>query len=318
MKERLRLGVGLAALVLSGVVGKAIADGIPTATPLTYSGVLQNSAGTPVTTAQSMQVTLWDDPSATTSMNQRCVTPTQNVTPDAQGRFQALLDQACLDAVRGNPNLWVQLQVGAVVMPRTKLGAVPYSVESGRAVSLGEPAQQRLLPTGSIVAFAGTTAPAGWLLCDGAAYSQTDSRYAPLFAAIGTTWGTGTGAGQFNVPDLRGRSVLGAGSGPALRARVVGQALGQEDITTQAMPSHTHSGTTGGAVRAGTVRVVATPGLGIDPNHVTGYASQPPFTDVAAGVAGNHTHSFVTDAVGGSASDGNLQPSAVATFIIRL
>jgi hypothetical protein len=127
--------VGLLGLcVLAALVaGLAVADGIPTMTPLTYSGVLQNSAGAPVTAQQSMQLTLWDDATANGSVNQKCVTPTQNVTPDSQGRFQIVLDQACFDAVRSNRNLWVQVQVGATVLPRSKLGAVPYAVEAGRA-----------------------------------------------------------------------------------------------------------------------------------------------------------------------------------------
>jgi microcystin-dependent protein len=314
----LRVVLFASLVVMLIAAGFAFADGVPTVTPLTYSGVLQNSAGAPVTTAQALQLTLWDDATANASANQKCVTPTQSITPDSQGRFQVLLDQACYDAVRANPNLWVQLQVGAVVMPRVKLGAVPYAVESGRAVDLGEPAQQRLLPTGSIVAFGGSTAPAGWVLCDGATYSQTDPRFAALFAAIGTTYGAGSSAGLFRVPDLRGRSLLGAGTGPGLRPRTAGQVLGAEDITAQAMPTHSHTGTTGGAVRSGSVRVVASPGLGIDPNHVTGYTPQPPFTDIQGGVAGNHTHAFTTDPAGGSTNDGNVQPSLVSQFIIRL
>lgn len=135
MRRWIRGGLGVSAVVIvAGVMGKAIADGIPTMTPLTYSGVLQSSAGAPVTAQQSMQLTLWDDATANASMNQRCVTPTQNVTPDPQGRFQIVLDQACFEAVRANPNLWVQLQIGATVLPRSKLGAVPYAVESGKAV----------------------------------------------------------------------------------------------------------------------------------------------------------------------------------------
>lgn len=61
-------------------------------------------------------------------------------------------------------------------------------------------------PTGAIHAFGGTTAPAGWLLCDGTAVSQ--ATYAALFAAIGTAFGN-PGGGNFNVPDFRGRFVRG-------------------------------------------------------------------------------------------------------------
>lgn len=296
----LRVGAAACVIILVGVAGLADADGIPSTTPLTYSGVLQNSAGAPVTTMQAIQLTLWDDPSVNTSANQKCITPTQSVTPDGQGRFQVVLDQACLDAVRGNANLWVQLQIGAVVMPRTKLGAVPYAVESGRAVSLGEPAQQRLLPTGSIVAFAGSTAPAGWALCDGAAYSQTDSRYAALFATIGTVYGSGTGAGQFNVPDLRGRAIVGSGTGPGLTARTPGQALGAEGVslTPQNMPPNAFD------------FVVVWDGVG---------SAASLWSPANVGVPLGGVHRVVSRSIGGPGVPvQTLPPSLVSTYIIRL
>jgi microcystin-dependent protein len=64
------------------------------------------------------------------------------------------------------------------------------------------------VPIGSIVDYAGTTAPSGFLFCFGQAVSRTVT-YAALFAAIGTTYGTGDGATTFNLPDFRGR--VGAG-----------------------------------------------------------------------------------------------------------
>ena len=123
--------LALSALVVCGV--KVWADGIPTVTPLAYSGVLQDSVGNPISTAQSIQLTLWDDAAANSSANQKCTTPTQSVTPDSQGRFRIVLDQGCFDAVRTNPNLWVQLQVGSTVLPRNKLNAVPYAIEAAKA-----------------------------------------------------------------------------------------------------------------------------------------------------------------------------------------
>jgi microcystin-dependent protein len=59
-----------------------------------------------------------------------------------------------------------------------------------------------LVPPGLIVEFAMQTAPSGWLECNGNAMSRTV--FAPLFAAIGTTWGNGDGATTFNLPDFRG------------------------------------------------------------------------------------------------------------------
>ena len=52
--------------------------------------------------------------------------------------------------------------------------------------------------------------PAHCLACDGSAVSRTT--YAALFAAIGTTWGAGDGSSTFNLPDLRGEWVQGAGT----------------------------------------------------------------------------------------------------------
>jgi microcystin-dependent protein len=60
---------------------------------------------------------------------------------------------------------------------------------------------------GTIAMTGRATAPPGWLLCQGQAVSR--STFAALFAAIGTTYGTGDGSTTFNVPDLRQRFALG-------------------------------------------------------------------------------------------------------------
>jgi microcystin-dependent protein len=63
------------------------------------------------------------------------------------------------------------------------------------------------IPTGSVITFAGSSAPSGWLLCFGQAISR--STYADLFAAISTIYGSGDGSTTFNLPDLRGRVAAG-------------------------------------------------------------------------------------------------------------
>lgn len=63
------------------------------------------------------------------------------------------------------------------------------------------------IPTGTLTAYGGATAPTGWLICDGSAISR--STYADLFAIIGTTYGSGDGSTTFNLPDLRGRVIVG-------------------------------------------------------------------------------------------------------------
>ena len=87
-------------------------------------------------------------------------------------------------------------------------------------------------PAGTITAYAGTAAPDGWLLCNGASVSTTT--YAGLFDAISTAYG-GSG-GSFTLPDLRGRVPRGATS--------VGTAGGFETISlTDSQvgdPGHSH------------------------------------------------------------------------------
>ena len=67
--------------------------------------------------------------------------------------------------------------------------------------------QNSVTPPGAVIAYAATTAPVGWLLCDGRAVSRTT--YAGLFAVIGTTHGVGDAATTFNLPDYRGRFLRG-------------------------------------------------------------------------------------------------------------
>lgn len=67
------------------------------------------------------------------------------------------------------------------------------------------------IPRGSIQAYGGTTAPSGWLLCDGSTVSRTT--YEDLYAVIGDAFGNGDGSTTFHLPDLRGRFVRGVDDG---------------------------------------------------------------------------------------------------------
>jgi microcystin-dependent protein len=94
------------------------------------------------------------------------------------------------------------------------------------------------VPTGTVVDFAGSSAPAGWLLCDGNPYPT--ATYPSLFSAIGYIWG-GSGA-NFNVPDLRSRVTVGAGAGAGLTSRTLAGKGGEEThpLTIAELASHTH------------------------------------------------------------------------------
>jgi microcystin-dependent protein len=107
-----------------------------------------------------------------------------------------------------------------------------------------------IIPPGALMPFAGSSAPTGWLFCDGSAVSRTT--YSALFTAIGTSYGSGDGSTTFNVPDLRGRVPVGAGtgvgegssgtgapSGTTLTARSLGQWGGEQDHLLTASESGT-------------------------------------------------------------------------------
>lgn len=96
-------------------------------------------------------------------------------------------------------------------------------------------------PTGSVMIFAGINAPAEWLVCDGSAVSRTT--YANLFTALGTTYGEGDGAATFNLPDMRGRAPIGAGTGVGLTQRILGAEAGAETVTLSVsnLPPHNHT-----------------------------------------------------------------------------
>jgi microcystin-dependent protein len=109
-----------------------------------------------------------------------------------------------------------------------------------------------LIPTGTVLSFAGTVAPTGFSLCNGASLLRT--AFPALFAVIGTTYGSVDGT-HFNLPDLLGRVVVGAGNGSGLNAKPLAVKSGVESValTTAQMPTHRHGGATGtGATGGGT------------------------------------------------------------------
>ncbi len=161
-------------------------------------------------------------------------------------------------------------------------------------------------PSGILTPFAGTTAPSGWLICDGLAISRTT--YASLFGVISTNYGVGDGSTTFNIPDLRGRVPLGKDNmgGTAvgrvtnaevgIAATVLGATGGAQSVTLTAaqsgLPSHSHSytaaGSYGGYPEGG--------GSGAIPSGST--------TGATGGTAASNSHSSV-------------QPSIVTNYIIK-
>lgn len=195
--------------------------------------------------------------------------------------------------------------------------------------------QEALVPVGGILPFGRTSAPSGWLACDGQAVARTGT-YAALFAAIGTTWGAGDGSTTFNVPDLRDRYLRHAG---ATYSGAVGTTQSDEvkshthTAATNSAGEHTHTGTTdnesadhthtfsgttssngshnhttqlsdgghlqydgGGNGIAGTNRP-----LGADSLTSTNGAHTHTYSGTTSGRSAAHTHSFSTSSNGGHA-----------------
>mgnify|MGYP002525429258 CR=1 FL=1 len=95
------------------------------------------------------------------------------------------------------------------------------------------------LPVGAIMPFGSDTIPENWLLCNGQAVSRTD--YQQLFNTIGITFGQGDGFTTFNLPNLKGKVVVGKDSEDT-DFDVLGETGGEKEhtLTIDEMPSHTH------------------------------------------------------------------------------
>ena len=143
-----------------------------------------------------------------------------------------------------------QLATDSVITTKIQNGAVTAAKLDSAAVSV-------LMPTGSIIPYAGQTAPsADWLLCDGAAIArQASGSNTALFTLLGETYGAGDGSSTFNIPDLRGRVIAGQDDmGGASANRLTGQSGGvngdnlgasggteTHSLSVAEMPAHTHT-----------------------------------------------------------------------------
>jgi len=124
----------------------------------------------------------------------------------------------------GNPEGLVYAPQGSVYMRRDGLqsnGGVLYMKTTGVTLSTGwldlptMSGATAALPTGTMQMYGGSTAPTGWLLCNGSAISR--SVYSTLFGVISTSYGAGDGSTTFNIPDLVGRVPVGlSSSGPTI------------------------------------------------------------------------------------------------------
>lgn len=198
-----------------------------------------------------------------------------------------------------------QIADGAITTSKIANGAVT-------AEKLAPNAVPSPIPPGAISMYGGSTAPSGWLLCNGLEVSRVD--YSALFAAIGTTYGVGNNTSTFNLPDLQNRFPLGYGN--ATWATPLGKKAGSasatliqhnhdvgdhaHDITHEHTSTigdggeHDHSGNTlQNANNTGSNHYVRPLGYPADETHTV------------TNPGGTHSHSITVDAFSGSTSTSN-------------
>ncbi|NDD55893.1 tail fiber protein [bacterium] len=129
---------------------------------------------------------------------------------------------------------------GAVTAPKLADGAVTTAKVLDGSITAAKLSAGVLgssaAPAGAVMAYAGTTAPSGWLMCDGGSYSQAS--YPALAAVLGVLSGT------FNVPDLRGQFVRGQdnmGTAKGAAGIDAGRTLLSSQLSASVMPAHRHA-----------------------------------------------------------------------------
>jgi len=127
---------------------------------------------------------------------------------------------------------------------------------------------------GMIAPFAFNYAPNGWYQCNGQLLAIPQN--AALFSLLGITYG-GDGVNTFQLPDLRGRTLVGMGQGAGLSLWQMGEANGAEQVAlTQAnLPPHTHTlpASTGAANRSSPTGNILAAAVASDGSPVNSYAN---------------------------------------------
>jgi len=233
-------------LVLAGAQA-TLAD--PPVPPLVnYQGTLTDENGAAIPDSmKKLEFNVYD---AALGGNRVWGPQTFDVVPIINGRFNVILGttdsagRSIADAFGVGPRYLgfkaaaaaADLSGVAEISPRQQVLSAPFALRALHGV-----------PVGSIMAYFGTLAPDGWVLCDGRPLtdpSLEDPKYSALKAHLASLGGT-------VIPDLRGRVMVGPdtmGQGTANRVikpdgRSLGQAGGEEThrLTVGEMPSHAHS-----------------------------------------------------------------------------
>lgn len=227
-----------------------------------------------------------------------------------------------------------EIASSAITTEKIAANAITAAKIAGNTITVAELAtalQQLLVPVGTILAFGGaSTAPTGWLFCDGTAINRTT--YNGLFTVIGTNFGGGNGSTTFNVPDLRGRAPIGAGNDATAannQTRNIGSKGGDWRLqshqhyttvsgsgSTSGVGDHTHGYSaplTGKSIRQGTGTTTGAMEAQIDGGGTGGGgAHSHTFSVTSGGWSNDHSRSSI-----GSTDSENMPPFQVVNYIIK-
>ena len=141
---------------------------------------------------------IFPDNTTLTSAN---IVSAQNIQSNTNSNF-VIGTSTCVTIIQSTTTISNNLQVSGNEVLGTASSSATLTVNGRIMDKTGF-----VMPVGTILPYGGTSAPAGWLLCDGTAYSR--STYVDLFSAIGINFGSGNGTSTFNVPDMRGMFLRG-------------------------------------------------------------------------------------------------------------
>jgi microcystin-dependent protein len=334
-----------------------------------YQAVLRNVDGTTVNNQPiSVKVEILQGSASGTIV----FTETHSVTTSAQGLINLQIGSvnSGLGSIDwGTSSHFVRISVNDVEFGTSQLLSVPYAMHAKNAETISggitetDPifgtsaastitntdisnwnvaANSSAFPAGIIQAFAGSSTPAGYLICDGSAVSRTT--YANLFTTIGTIYGNGDGSTTFNLPDLRQRIPVGLNTTGTFNS--LGKTGGSEThaITVSEIPEHNHNASTASAGSHTHTGTTSTTG-----NHTHNFTYTVGFSSITAALNygsynllynpnsqtsstassgshnhtlsitadGNHTHIVTVNNTGGNQPISLLQPYIVLNYIIK-
>ena len=167
------------------------------------------------------------------------------------------------------------------------------------------------IPVGTIMPFTSTSVPSGYMVCNGSAISRT--AYAELFSIIGTTYGSGDGSTTFNLPNIKGRVVVGQDTNDTSFDTIA------ETGGSKYLQQHTHGMDSGGAHSHLVYSSFQTGGSDqayASVNSVgNGTNNKWRSGDARATADSNHTHTIKN---AGSGDSQNLQPYIVLVYMIKV